>query len=128
MPNVEMIRALFQQAFARQSRSTVMNPLAWLIAVLLAGLSASLLSHAPMWLIAILGIFLSISILIFLGLYLFFAFTSPDLLRSEKFYLTKMAIEKSARGDNLTGLIDPNIGAGAKLLEAEIVSPKEAEQ
>src|SRR2546421_9756017 len=105
MPNIEMIRALFEQAFARQSRSTVMNPLAWLIAVLLAGLSGAVISHAPEWLLAILGGFLSVSIVIFLGLYLFFAFKSPDLLRSEKFYLTKMAIEKSIRGDNITGLI-----------------------
>src|SRR5262245_17599528 len=128
MPNVEMIRALFEQAFARHSRSTVMNPLAWLIAVLFAGLSAALLSHGPSWLLIILVCFLSISIIIFLVLYVRFSFKSPDLLRSEHFYLTKMAIEKSARGDNLTGLIDPNVDTGAKLLEAAAIPPQETEK
>lgn len=129
MPNVDFVRAFLEQAFARHSRSTVMNPLAWLIAVLLAGVSACVVSHSPQWLLILLGVFLSASVLIFLSLFIYFAFKSPDLLRSEKFYLTKMAIEKSVRGDNLTGLVDPNIEAGVKVLRAApTVPPQEGEK
>ena len=49
---------------------------------------------------------LIISVVIFLGSYIYFAMKQPDALRSEKFTLSKMAMEKNLIGDNRAGLVE----------------------
>ncbi len=58
----------------------------------------------------------------YLAAYIFFMIRSPDALRSEKFTLSKLAIEHSAKGDNLSGLIEPG---NAKQLPLPSVTKQE---
>jgi hypothetical protein len=107
MPSVELIRSFLERADAQGSRSTVLTPLGWLTAMLLSGFIAVLIIQAPLWATTSIGITLGVCVFLYLAAYTYFAFKNPELLRSEKFTLSKMAIERSITGDNLSGLVDP---------------------
>jgi hypothetical protein len=47
---------------------------------------------------------LGMTVCIFLAFYMYFAVKNPDALRSEKYTLSKMAIEKNLIGDDKVGL------------------------
>jgi hypothetical protein len=116
MPGIQIMKAFLQQAAVRGARSTVINPIGWLIATILAGLTGLLYLNAPAWLVILLGVFLALSITTSILSYVYFAIKSPDSLRSERFTLSKMVIEKSLKGDDLTGLIDPSLQMSSNLL------------
>ena len=65
---------------------------------------------------------LGLDVLIYFIAYCYFMVKSPDALRSEKFTLSKLAIERSVIGDNLTGFIDP--GNNKAALEIPASTPK----
>lgn len=48
--------------------------------------------------------------------YSYFAVKAPDYLRTEKYSLSKLAIERSVTGDNLSGFVDPMLESTAKSL------------
>jgi hypothetical protein len=104
MPSTEIVQALLQQATSSGSRSTAMQPLCWLAGIILSGIIGSAYYNAPIWLLVTLAVFLGFCISLFLGIYTYFAIKNPDALRSEKFTLSKMAIEKNLIGDNNVGL------------------------
>lgn len=125
MSGIEIIKTFLQEATARNTRSTVINPLAWLNAILLGGLGVCLSFSSPGWLLILMAIFLSIGIGAYILSYVYFALKSPDSLRSERFFLSKMVIEKSIKGDDLTGLIDPSLQTNARLLPNATKKPEE---
>jgi hypothetical protein len=47
---------------------------------------------------------LGVDFLTFIAAYGYYAYTAPDALRSERYYLQKMAIERGALGDTLSGI------------------------
>jgi hypothetical protein len=102
---------LLQQANIGQSRSSVLNPLQWLLVILVAGVAICLLFHSPSWLIGLFAVMLILVLCLFLGSYIYFARTNPDALRSEQFSLSKLAIEKGMVGDSLAGLHPAHIDA-----------------
>lgn len=104
MPPPEIIKALLSQATATGARSTVLQPLAWLSVILIIGTSILPVRDAPNWLVILYAVLLVVSVLTYIFSYVYFAIKSPDALRSEKFTLSKMAIEKNLIGDNMTGL------------------------
>jgi hypothetical protein len=106
MPSPELIRAFLSQAKASGGRSTVLQPLGWLTATLILGMVLASACRAPPWSIALFGILLVGCVLLYLGSYIYFAVKSPDALRSEKFTLSKMALEKNLIGDNTSGLLE----------------------
>lgn len=53
-----------------------------------------------------LGILIAITVCIYLISFVYFALKDPDALRSERFTLEKMAINKGIVGDDTTGIID----------------------
>jgi hypothetical protein len=88
------------------SKTTILYPL---LAVFSAFASASVLFFyvkAPIWVPYVFAGLAAITGIIFLIVYLICFAKNPELLRSEKFTITKMAIEKSMIGDNNTGLIE----------------------
>jgi phage shock protein PspC (stress-responsive transcriptional regulator) len=97
------IRELLQEALTRSAKSTALKPLAGLVAALLAGCVASSHWGVDEWLVRLLAILTCVTIAIFLAAYIYFALTNVDALRSEKFTIQKMALEKGFRGDDLTG-------------------------
>ena len=103
----ELIRSFLEQANAQGSRSTALSPLGWLTAIISSALFTALLAKAPSWAIVTILTALGLCVLMYFAAYIFFMIKSPDALRSEKFTLSKLAIERSVIGDNLSGLIDP---------------------
>jgi hypothetical protein len=95
---------LLQQANIGQSRSSVLNPLQWMLVILVFGIAVCLLGHAPLWLVILFAILLALVLALFLVAYVYFARVNPDSLRSEQFSLSKLAIEKGLLGDSLAGL------------------------
>jgi hypothetical protein len=107
MPGIELIRSLLQQASAQGSRSTALNPLGWALAIVLSALLASALDHLPSWVSPLLGVLVTIVVIAYLVAYFFLLVKDRDALRSERFHLSKMAIERSIVGDNIAGFLDP---------------------
>lgn len=117
MAGVELIRSFLQQASAQGSKSTALSPLGWLSAILVSAMIGAFCTHAPFWAEILLGILLVLSVVGYLGAYAYLMFSNPDALRSERFTLNKMAIERSVVGDTLKGFISPETHT-TKSLEA----------
>jgi hypothetical protein len=105
MSGVELIKSLFEQASAQGTRSTVLNPLGWLIASLLASLTGTAAVHGPQWLLVVLAVIVGLLVALYAVAYVFFMLRSPDALRSERFTLSKMALEQT-RGDSTAGFAE----------------------
>lgn len=111
MPTIELFRSLLQQATAQGSRSTALNPLAWALGILLSAmLLAARISNLPIWVLWLLGCSSAVFVTAFVVAYFYLLFTDRDALRSERFTLSKMAIEKSVTGDSLRGFTAADLG------------------
>lgn len=106
---LQIVSALKEQMHATLSRSDVLRPLAWLIGLLLTGVVAVAIGKAPEWLLVLLASLLVGCILLYGVAYVYcLMLKDPDLLRSEKYSLQKMAIEHGLIGDNHVGLFEEN--------------------
>lgn len=96
----------FTQAQAKGSKSTVLAPLLYAIGLsFLATCTLNYYDSDPLFVglcLAITGVFVLASVIS----YFICLFKDPDLLRSEKYLISKMEIEKSMIGDDRLGLID----------------------
>jgi hypothetical protein len=101
---VETFKELLTQASARGSRSTALHPLGWALGIILAALPACLWAHAPDWLLIGLGVSAALMVILYAGAYIYLLISDRDALRSERFTLSKLAIEKGLVGDNISGL------------------------
>jgi hypothetical protein len=117
----EFFTSLLQQATTSGSRSTVLTDLRWLILIILFALLGAFKIEAPTWFTILLSAFFGFVCLLYVLAYIHFALRAPDYLRSEKFTLSKLAIEKSAKGDTLTGFLDPTNEQRAQ----QSITPKE---
>ncbi len=106
MPTSEIIRAFLSHASSTSSRSTALQPLSWLTGILISGLVIAPKWKAPNWVLILIAIMLGLTVALFLASYGYYALKKPDALRSERFTLSKMAIEKNLIGDNTTGLTE----------------------
>jgi len=78
-----------------------MNPLQWMLYPLLAvGLISALFN--VMWFAVVTLVLFAVLLALFIGAYIYALGKNPDLLRSEKFLATKLAIEHGF-GDSLHG-------------------------
>lgn len=97
---------LFQHASSYGSRSSILSIWIWVLGML--GMMLLYLSGAigiNNWIIISLFILLVIVILVLIGIYSYCLYTGKtDFLRSEKFVIEKMVIEKQISGDSLTGI------------------------
>lgn len=97
------LTSLFHKAMESGSKSTVLKPLAWFIAICASSsISASYFS-SPDWLCGTFGVLCIIGMLMYLVAYIYFAITDKDSLRSEKYSIQKMAIQKGFFGDDVVG-------------------------
>jgi hypothetical protein len=74
------------------------------LSILFSALLAAVKLDAPKWMLVGVFAMLCLCFLLFIVAYIYFCITNPDALRSEKFALTKMAIERGISGDNLAGI------------------------
>jgi c-di-AMP phosphodiesterase-like protein len=106
MATPELFRALLSHATSSGSRSTALQPLVLLTGLLISGFVLIAPQIVPQWTLILLAVLLGLCVCIFLIVYLVFACKNPDALRSEKFNISKMAIEKNLIGDNKVGLVE----------------------
>ena len=117
MPPIQLIKAFLEQATAQGSRSTVLRPLAWLVAICAGASLAAVEFHAPTWIIVLFGVSAGLGIALYLGSYIYCLATGKeDLLRSETYSMQKLAIEKGFVGDSLAGVFRAEPG-GQSLLD-----------
>lgn len=115
---IEIVKQFLQQASLQGSRSTVLSPLGWLAATLLAGWIGLLWRQAPHWVIVLMAVLLCLCIALYLIAYVYFMTRTPDALRSERFTLNKLAIEKGMMGDNASGF--STVESSRRLIEAHV--------
>ena len=111
------ILSTLQQALASGSRSTVLKPLGWLIGLTLVGTVSTHRFGVQDWLTNTLGCLCIASIVLYMVTYVYFAFTDKDALRSEKYSIQKLAIQKGFIGDDQAGYI-PIINVAQNVLPA----------
>lgn len=101
---MQLLRELLSRATADGSRTNALNHLHWMIAAFLVATLASAYNRMPNWV----TLFLAAVMLVFLACYLvthfYFMLRNPDALRSEKFTIEKMAIERGLYGDSESGI------------------------
>ncbi len=61
---------------------------------------------------------LLVAFAVFIWAYIYFSCKGPDYLRSEKYSLSKLAIEKGMIGDNITGSFTQTLTGNTKALTA----------
>jgi len=77
-----------------QSRSSVLNPLQWMLVILVSGLVADLWLHGPTWLAVFFAVLVSTNVALIEFAYCFFMTRAPHLLRSESYALAEHAMNK----------------------------------
>ena len=126
------IWSVLQQALASGSRSTVLKPLGWLIALTLAGAISAFKFNPDIWFSDVLGGMCIASIVLYIVAYVYFGITDKDALRSETFSIQKMAIQKEFVGDDQVAYIPiKNTSASAQqiaLPTKESVAVNEGDQ
>jgi hypothetical protein len=118
----EWIRDFLQSAKVDSYKSSAMAPLQWLVGICLSG--AICLAFAGLiWLPAILVTIVLCLCIFYCYVYLQNMWNNPDALRSERYALHKIAIEKGLVGDDRTGLRDADDIGGARQV-ADEASPQ----
>ena len=117
MPTTQLIRAFLDQATAQGSRSTVLRPLAWIIAICVGAVLGAVEFKAPPWIVDLFGLSVGVAVTLYFVTYLYCLFTKKeDLLRSETYSIQKLAIEKGFVGDSLAGIFQVETAKGERLL------------
>jgi hypothetical protein len=107
MPGLTQIRDYFQAASSNAARSSALAPLGWLATILVSGAAATSWAGAPDWLSGGLGVCGGLVAIPFCVAYFYFMRKNPDALRSERYFLQKLAIERGLVGDDRAGLYLP---------------------
>ena len=94
--------------YSRGGRSTALYSMQWMLGLSLTGLVFAIRESAAGWLLVTLVCFVGLAVVVYVGGYIYLLIRNPDALRSERFTLEKMAIEKGVVGDHLVGIIDPD--------------------
>lgn len=84
----------------------MLRPLGWLLGLLLAGLVSGIDFKAPTWVVIFLAVFVGITVVLYLGAFVYCMIHDRDALRSERYSIQKLAIEKGYVGDSSVGLLD----------------------
>ncbi|ENG7518035.1 hypothetical protein ABVD55_001180 [Vibrio harveyi] len=76
--------------------------------MLIATVGGSTYAETDRWLLILLATLTVVSVILYVFAYIYFMFKNPDALRSEKFNIEKMAIQKGIVGDSQLGVIEQN--------------------
>lgn len=100
-----IFRQILQQHAGSVKRSTALQPLLYFAAIVGALLIGASQTDAPEWVMhSLVGLLAGVAVVGGYG-FLYFMKRNPDALRSEKFTLTKLAIERGLIGDKTIGNI-----------------------
>ena len=84
-------------------KSTALAPLTNLLVVLAPPVVAAMYLEPPTWITATVVGLLTLVVIAFLGAYAHFSRKSPDALRSERYSIEKMLIQRGLIGDDSSG-------------------------
>jgi hypothetical protein len=96
--------SLLSKGVVHGSKSTAMSPLIWAMAILMGGVVGGPSVGLPPPVHTVLSGCLVVVVTGFLAAFGYFAVTNPDALRTEKYTLTKLAIEHHLSGDDMAGI------------------------
>ena len=99
------LRDMLHQATEDGSRSTALKPVGWMTGVLTSSSIGSAYFGAPSWLTMVFAVSSALSVALYVFAYLYLLFNDRDSLRSERYSLQKLAIEKGIVGDSSSGVI-----------------------
>ncbi len=89
---MQIVSVLREQMNTALSRSDILRPLTWLVALFLFGTIGLLTAHAEEWMLLGMGSLLGLTVLLYLSAYVYCLINNPDALRSERYSIQKMAI------------------------------------
>jgi hypothetical protein len=120
---LEYFKSLTNLAEIGQSRTSITNPLQWTMVIFVLGIALVVFARTPAWLLIVFVIGLMVVLGLFSYAYLYCMHTNPDVLRSENYHLSKMAIERGMLGDSVHGLVEAGKGREdtPKLIAGETV-------
>ena len=121
---MQIVSSLREQMNATLSRSDVLRPLAWLVALLGTICISALWMKAPVGILTIFVLFLGLAVVLYIFAYGFCLFADRDALRSERYSLHKMALEHGFYGDNRMGLVDPAADTKSQIVDASAAASK----
>ena len=101
---IETLIAALAGHWGMQSKSTVLRPLSWLSTICAAAILGAVRFNAPNWLIIVLAVSFCMTLALYLGAFVYCLATDKDSLRTERYSIQKLAIEKGLRGDSTVGL------------------------
>lgn len=122
---VPWLRDMLHQATEDGSRSTALKPVGWMTAVLTSSSIGSAYFGSPLWLTVIFGVSSALSVGLYLFAYIYLLFKDRDYLRSERYSIQKLAIEKGVLGDSSSGIIDVEVQPATKALSVAASSESE---
>ena len=100
----ETLTYLIQRGTARGSRSNVLASLIWALALMTAAFVGSIAAAAAGAGAVFFAALMIVSFVFLLGWYSYFAINDPDALRSERFAIQKLSIERGSIGDSAAGV------------------------
>ncbi len=119
-----ILRQLQEETTGKYSRTDALRPLLYLVLGLIAAVAYLAVNKVPVAVLYAAEALTGAAVVAFVIVHISCLIKKPDMLRSEHYSLTKMAIERSAQGDNITGLIR---GDQNKLIETNAIIDVEGE-
>ena len=83
------IRELLSRSDASGSKSTILKPLTWFLALIIGGILTLLKFGSPIWLTIMLAVIFCLGVAVFFFVYIYCLINDRDSLRSEKFTIQK---------------------------------------
>lgn len=99
----EQTVGMLRQQLDSKSRSDALRPLAWLVGLTGTSLAALAATSAIWPILALVGLCFAGAVVLYGYAYYYFMTKDPDALRSEKYAIHKLAIEKGVYGDDIAG-------------------------
>ena len=121
-----LLRELLSSSTADGSRTNALNHLQWMLAAFLGSTIVAFYSGVPHQFCWLLVAATAVLLLCYLVTHFYFMVKNPDALRSEKFTIEKMALERGLIGDSSIGLHDaaPMLKAPSTLAGGNLEGPQ----
>ncbi len=92
MPN--FLDTIYKQAGIGESRTSILNPLQWMLVILVGGLSLTIALHSPAWLPILFAVLVTATVILIASAFIYFMVRESATLRSEDYSLAKHAMDK----------------------------------
>lgn len=113
-----------QAAEGKGSKTTALQPLLFVCIVVAGVLVTAATQNAAAWLQVGAAIVLALLLIVYVIMFVYFARTNPDCLRSERYAIRKMEIEQSAIGDTERGFMNGSLPSGGRAKLVGGASPR----